>query len=159
MISFRWNQTRRLLQIIIGGRHIRRPYFDFGLQTCRNFKFSRSYLPNGGGLREYVTCSVDRRLTRFLVFDSIPSLFQNIIINRTVKKSTVAMALNKLSIDKIELTDKRVLIRYVFSDKNLMKYKRSYKKVFDTSNTVLKLQMYHHAIVYYLYFFISNNFF
>lgn len=121
MISFCLDQIHRVLRRITGGRHIRRPCFDFGPSTCHDFKFSRLYLLNGGELRECVNYSFNRTLTRFLVLDSIPLFFHNIIINRTIRRSTVVMALNKLSIDKVDLTDKKVLIRYVFLDKKLNK--------------------------------------
>lgn len=125
MILFQLDQMHHVLRKIIGGRHIRRPYFDFGLPTCPDFKISRLHLPNGGEPREYVNYFVNRKFIRSLVPDSIPSLFHNIVVNRAIKKSTVIMALNKLSIDKVDLTDKRVLIRYVFPNEKLMKYKKS----------------------------------
>jgi len=45
-------------------------------------------------------------------------ILNNFVCRRFLKSSAVVMALNKLSIDKLDLKDKRVLIRYV-SEKSM----------------------------------------
>ena len=112
MISVWLNRIHRALQRITGGRHTRRPCFDFGT-PIRGFKFSRLDLPNNGRLWD-VTCSVNKGL-RKITFSNSHFFFEDSVINKVTKKS-IAMALNKLSIDKVDLTDKRVLIRYVLPD-------------------------------------------
>lgn len=116
MISIRSDRIRCALRKFTGGRHTRRPCFDFGTQTRirRDFVSSpRLDLSNGNQLRD-VTYPINKDLTNLVTTGNICLLFRNLAAKRTIKKSIV-MALNKLSIDKVELTDKRVLIRYVFS--------------------------------------------
>lgn len=97
---------------IAGGRHARRPCFDFGTPTYRG-------LSSVGRLRD-VACPVSGGLARHVV-SGTRIFLRDIGIARV---STVVMALNKLSIDKVELADKRVLIRYV-SDKILSRGEES----------------------------------
>lgn len=126
MISIRSDRIRRVLRRITGGRHARRPCCDFGIPTRRDFNSStRLDLSNRSQLRD-VTCPINKHLTSLVTPDNIRFLFKNIATSRTTRRSIVAMALNKLSIDKVELTDKRVLVRYVFS---MRKKLRSKKKV------------------------------
>lgn len=101
MIPIRLGWTRRALQRITGGRHARRPCFDFGTLTRDSNSSSDERLRD---------VTLARLVTPGALF------FKDI---RIARESTIAMALNKLSIDKVELADKRVLIRYVhsFSDK------------------------------------------
>lgn len=106
-------RLHRALQGITGSRHTRRPCFDIGRLT-RDFKFSR--LLNDGRLHD-VSYSVNKRLIRGFISGDIPVFLENTALNKTTEKNTVVMALNKLSIDKVDLTDKRVLIRYVFEQK------------------------------------------
>lgn len=102
MITIQLGRTRRALQGIAGGRHARRPCFDFG--TRRDSDSSNIWRLHD------VTCPVDKGLARLVSPGSTRTFFKNTGIARV---STVVMALNKLSIDKVELADKRVLIRYV----------------------------------------------
>lgn len=129
MISIRSDRIRRVLRRITGGRHARRPCCDFGIPTPTHHDFNSSTrldLSNRSQLRD-VTCPINNEshLTSLVTPDNIRFLFRNIATSRTTRRSIVAMALNKLSIDKVELTDKRVLVRYVFS----MRKKLSSKKV------------------------------
>lgn len=105
MISIRLGRTHRALQRITGGRHARRPCFDFGTPTYRGLNSS-----NGGRLRD-VTCLVGKGLARLVTLGSTRLFFRDIAVNGATKENTILMALNKLSIDKVELADKRVLIR------------------------------------------------
>lgn len=101
MIMIRLGRIRLALQGIAGGRHARRPCFDFETPTCRDSL-------NIGRLHD-ITCPVDKGLAR-LVSPGSTHIFKDIGIARV---STIVMALNKLSINKVELENKRVLIRYV----------------------------------------------
>lgn len=112
MISVRLDQIHRALQRITGGRHARRPCFDFGT-PIRGFRFLRSDLSSNSRLCDGAY-SVDKDLRR-ITFSNSHFFFKDTVINKITKKSIV-MALNKLSIDKVDLTDKRVLVRYVFHD-------------------------------------------
>lgn len=114
MISIRSDRIHRVLRKFTGGRHARRPCFDFGIQTQirRDFISPRLDLLNRSQLRD-VTYPINKDLTSLVTTGNIRLLFKNLAASRTTKRSIV-MALNKLSIDKVELTDKRVLIRYVF---------------------------------------------
>lgn len=106
MISIRLGRTQRALQRITGGRHARRPCFDFGTPTYRGLNSS-----NGGRLRD-VTCLVGKGLARLVTLDDTRLFSRDIAVNgATSYENTIIMALNKLSIDKVELADKRVLIR------------------------------------------------
>lgn len=115
MISIRSDRICRVLRKITGGRHLRRPCFDFGTRIRRDFiSSSRLDLSNRSQLRD-VTYLINKDLTSLVISDNIRLLFRN-LASKTTRRSIV-MALNKLSIDKVELTDKRVLIRYVFSSR------------------------------------------
>lgn len=114
MISIRSDRIYRVLRRITGSRHVRRPCFDFGTSIRRDFKsFPWLDLSNRNQLRD-ITCPINKDLTSLVTPSNFCFFFRNIAAGRTTKRSIV-MALNKLSIDKVELTDKRVLIRYVFS--------------------------------------------
>lgn len=116
MISIRSDRIRCALRKFTGSRLTRRPCFDFGTQTRirRDFVSSpRLDLSNGNQLRD-VTYPINKDLTNLVTTGNICLLFRNLAAKRTIKKSIV-MALNKLSIDKVELTDKRVLIRVDFN--------------------------------------------
>lgn len=106
MIPIRLCRTYQALQGITGGRHARRPCFDFGTSTYRGLDS-----PRDGQLRD-VTCLVGKGLARLVSPGGTRLFFRDI---GTARESIFAMALNKLSIDKVELADKRVLIRYVYS--------------------------------------------
>lgn len=113
MISIRSDRIYRVLRRITGSRHVRRPYFDFGTSIRRDFKsFPWLDLSNRNQLRD-VTCPINKDLTSLITPSNFRFLFRNIAADR-ITKNSILMALNKLSIDKVELTDKRVLIRYVF---------------------------------------------
>lgn len=107
-----WLNRIRLLQRIVGGRHIQRPYFDFETPLhCNSILLYLGSL-NSGQLRSLIY-SVNKGLTRPDISTDIYFSHKNIAVNRTIKKSSIVMALNKLSIDKVELADKKVLIRFV----------------------------------------------
>lgn len=113
MISIRSNRICRVLRKITGGRHARRPCFDFGAQIRRDFISSPLDLSNRSQLRDVIYL-LNKDLPNLVISSNIRLLFRN-LASKTTKRSIIVMALNKLSIDKVELTDKRVLIRYVFS--------------------------------------------
>lgn len=124
VISIRSDRICRVLRKITGGRHVRRPCFDFGTQIRRDFiSSSRLDLSNRSQLRD-VTYLINKDLTSLVIFGNIRLLFRNLAASRTTKRNIVVMALNKLSIDKVELTDKRVLIRYVFSTRKSSRKRR-----------------------------------
>lgn len=102
MISTRLCWTHQALQRIAGGRHARRPCFDFGTPTYRGSDWSSD-----------VTGLVVKGLARLVTPGGARLFSRDIAANAVRKEHTIVMALNKLSIDKVELADKRVLIRYV----------------------------------------------
>jgi len=110
MISIQLGQIYRALRRITGGRHIRRPCVDFDTLTYRDFKCLCLDLSNGHQLHD-ITYSINKSLTKFPLVNNVKFLFRNIAID---KRNKITMAFNKLSIDKVELADKRVLTRYVF---------------------------------------------
>lgn len=131
MISIRSDRIRRVLRKITGGRHARRPCFDFATQARPRRDFNSStqldlFNRNKSQLRD-VTCPINKPLTCLVTPDNIRFLFRNIVTSKTTRRNIV-MALNKLSIDKVDLTDKRVLIRYVFSVKKKIQLKNRVAK-------------------------------
>jgi len=108
MIPIRLNRTHRALQRITGGRHTRRPCFDFEMPTYRDLASSSC------GRFCDVTCLIGKGLTRLVISSDTRLFSKNIALNGVIRENTIAMAFNKLSIDKVELADKRVLIRYVY---------------------------------------------
>lgn len=126
MFSVRLDQMHRALRRITGGRHIRRPCFDFGAPTC--LELSRLDLLNSRQLRD-ITCLVNKGFAKFPAISKINSQIRHIAINNeNIEQSRIAMALNKLSIDKVELADKRVLVRYVFYQKTFVE--KTFKIIF-----------------------------
>lgn len=107
-MMIRLSRTHQALLKITGGRHARRPCFDFGTPTYHGSDSS-----NGSRLSD-VTCLVGKGLVRLVTPGGTRFFFRDIAANQITRESTIAMALNKLSIDKVELADKRVLIRYVY---------------------------------------------
>lgn len=99
MISVRLGRIHQALQGIVGGRHARRPCFDFGTPTYHSLDSS--------SIERLHDVLVGKGLTKFITPSGTHIFFKDI-----ARKNTI-MAFNKLSIDKVELADKRVLIRYV----------------------------------------------
>ncbi|XP_015430272.1 PREDICTED: phosphoglycerate kinase isoform X2 [Dufourea novaeangliae] len=99
----------RATRKFIRGRYIRRPCFDFAESKCFDDRRFQNVLEN------FVTsCSTEQRLSKL---ESITDTLQvkGEIISKPIHINCRIMALNKLSIDKVDLTDKRVLIRVDFN--------------------------------------------
>jgi len=126
MISTQLVQIYRALRRVTGGRHIQRPCVDFGISTYRDFKYSYLDLSKSHQLYD-ISYSINKDLTKFPLVNNTKFLFRNIAIDN---RNRVTMALNKLSIDKIELADKRVLMRYVFFLKFIFDVKNCTKIIF-----------------------------
>lgn len=98
----------RLVRKVLRGRCIRRPCFDF-VEPKRNddrrySKTVQSFVSNYSAKQSGLKLGNHN--------NAFPVIC-NIVSNSTCSKFK-GMALNKLSIDKVDLTDKRVLIRYNF---------------------------------------------
>lgn len=93
----------RIVQKFLRGRCILRPCFDFVETKCVDRKYSKVIKSFTNRNIEQTTLTLRNINNTFLVLSTIiPSLTYS---------TSKGMALNKLSIDKVDLTDKRVLIR------------------------------------------------
>lgn len=93
----------RIVQKFLRGRCILRPYFDFVETKCIERKYSKVIESFTNRNIKQTTSTLRNINNTFLVLNTIiPSLTYS---------TSKGMALNKLSIDKVDLTDKRVLIR------------------------------------------------
>lgn len=97
----------RALEKLMRGRYLRRPLFDIHKIAYQTSKLSSSSLVNSiirhvnpFNYQRYVVTAGDYPTASYFINRS------NYCLGRNV------MALNKLSIDKVDLTGKRVLIRY-----------------------------------------------
>ncbi|PBC25908.1 Phosphoglycerate kinase [Apis cerana cerana] len=97
----------RIVQKFLRGRCILRPCFDFVETKCVDRKYSKVIKSFTNRNVEQTTLTLRNINNTFLVLSTI-------IPNLTYSTSK-GMALNKLSIDKVDLTDKRVLIRVDFN--------------------------------------------
>lgn len=112
----------------IGGRYIRRPCFDFEWKRTDDRRFTK-VLANF--------------LTRRFAVQSLTNLGNGIgvlqiksdIETRSRSIKLLTMALNKLSIDKVDLTNKRVLIRYIFLNSILLNFNSIYNYRVKRNNT------------------------
>ncbi|KAG5327714.1 PGK kinase, partial [Pseudoatta argentina] len=109
MISIQLGRIHLALQRITGGRHARRPCFDFETPTYRGLASSSC-----GRLRD-ITYLVGKGLATLIISGGTRLFSRDITLNGIIRENTDIMALNKLSIDKVELADKRVLIRVDFN--------------------------------------------
>jgi hypothetical protein len=142
MISIQLVQMYRALRRVTGGRHIQRPCIDFGTSTYRDFKCSRLDLSKSR-LHD-ITYSINKDLTKFPLLNNVKFLFRNIAIDN---RNKITMALNKLSIDKVELADKRVLMRYVFFPKTFIFCEKLHKNNIYILIILIKLN-YKYNIIY-----------
>lgn len=93
----------RIVQKFLRGRCILRPCFDFVETKYVDRKYSKVIKSFTNRNIEQTTLTLRNINNTFLVLSTIiPSLTYS---------TSKGMALNKLSIDKVDLTDKRVLIR------------------------------------------------
>lgn len=90
----------RVIQKLVGCRYVRRPFFDFGERISH---YTRHSTASEGIVPCYFV-----KLTK-----SDPNLRIIKVEREGIKTKDVKMALNKLSIDKVDLADKRVLMRYI----------------------------------------------
>ena len=97
----------RLVHKVLRGRCIRRPCFDFA-EPRRNDDSGYSKTA-----QSFVNYSAKQSGLKLKNDNNAFPVICDIVSNSTCSKFK-GMALNKLSIDKVDLTDKRVLIRYNF---------------------------------------------
>lgn len=104
------NVSTRATQNLLGGRCVRRPFFDF-VESRHNNDQRYSKVADS-----VIGFAYTRHITRSAFkFDNGINILPFIrkIVSRSIYSTSRTMALNKLSIDKVDLTDKRVLIRYI----------------------------------------------
>lgn len=96
----------RAVRCLVGGRHLRRPSFDIGGSSGEIARPSLLLLVNLiEGHDGFETSSRHRPVVSHTLGED------NIRVENAQSSGAKKMALNKLSIDKVDITGKRVLIR------------------------------------------------
>ncbi|KAL2724814.1 phosphoglycerate kinase [Vespula maculifrons] len=94
----------RAIQKLIGCRYARRPFFDFGERISH---YTRHLTASRGTVCYFVKLPKSDQNLRITKVDKVEK--------RRVNTKNLKMALNKLSIDKVDLANKRVLMRVDFN--------------------------------------------
>ncbi|XP_017883685.1 phosphoglycerate kinase isoform X1 [Ceratina calcarata] len=100
----------RTIKKVLRGRCVRRPCFDFAESRYDNDTSYSRIVKNSISSWNAVQSSLKLTQDDNALFVVTPN-----IISRTIHHSSEIMALNKLSIDKVDLANKRVLIRVDFN--------------------------------------------